>query len=122
MVNEQYSDPPFGLAGDYTSTGAPGSAVASPGSTQGAVIGSPVVSTPYASSQAAENMPRVPVTSGDTSGMSSDGPVPGTDPLTGLSLGEICGTGADGARVRDLNPTAQPVPPMAAQIAAALRP
>jgi hypothetical protein len=40
-------------------------------------------------------MPRLSVTAGDTSAMSSDAPVPpGGDPLTGLGLDFIASTGA----------------------------
>ena len=94
--NGQYSSPPFGLTGDYAFTGAPGSAGIQDrpaGTGGGAVIASPVVSTPYASSQLAANMPTVPVTQGDTSGMSSDSPVNG-GPLQPGPLDGYLATGA----------------------------
>lgn len=79
-------------------TGAPGSPGVQdspPGSGGGGVIASPVVSVPFASSQVAESMPRVPVTAGDTAGMTSDSPVPPSgDPLTGLSVADVTQTGA----------------------------
>lgn len=97
-LNAQYESPPFGLGGDYTSSGAPGSPGVqdSPaGSGGGSVIATPVVSAPYGSSQLPANLGRVPVTQGDTAGMTSDSPVPQTgDPLTGISLDAITSTGA----------------------------
>ena len=88
-------------------TGAPGSAT-NPDTTVGAVISSPVVSNPFGSSQAAENMPRVPVTTGDTCSLSSDAPVPPSgDPLTGLPLSFIAATGAgDGSAGHHNHPNA----------------
>jgi hypothetical protein len=98
--NLQYTTPGplFGGAQGYDSTGAPGSPGvqdAPAGSGGGGVIASPVVSVPFASSQLAESMPRLPVTAGDTAGMTSDAPVPVSgDPLTGLSLADVTQTGA----------------------------
>ena len=100
----------FGQDGsNYTSTGAPGSPVAAPESTQGPVVGSPAVLGPYQSAQLP--VTRVDVTAGDTSAMSSDGPVPSTgDPLTGLGLDFIASTGAGqgSTTARHPNSTARP--------------
>jgi hypothetical protein len=97
-LNQQYQAPPFGLSPAIGSTGAPGSPGVqdSPaGAGGGTVLASPVVSVPFASSQLPESMPRLPVTAGDTAGMTSDSPVPVSgDPLTGLSLADITQTGA----------------------------
>src|SRR5689334_10441525 len=101
-LNAQY-DPgstPFGLSQAIGSTGAPGSVPAvvdaPAGVGGGGVIASPVVSVPGASSQVAANMPAVPVTQGDTSGMSSDVPVypvPGVQGIDGyLDTGSGEGT------------------------------
>jgi hypothetical protein len=77
-LNAQYQSPPFGLAGDYSNSGAagsPGVTDSAPGVGGGAVIASPVVSAAFDSSQIASNMPTVPVVAGDTSGFSDDLPV-----------------------------------------------
>jgi hypothetical protein len=80
----------------WYSTGFPGSDspdVAS--ATHGPVVGNPIVSVPLASSQVPENMPRLPVTSGDTSGFSDDLPVhqdvltPPMSDVTGIGHGSI---------------------------------
>ena len=82
-------------AAAYASTGAPGSPGITAEMDAGPVVGRPVVSVPFTSSQVPENMPTVAVTSGDTCAMASDAPVPSTgDPLTGLTLGFIADTGA----------------------------
>jgi hypothetical protein len=70
--NGQYQSPPFGVGGDYASTGLGGTQGDTASQTEGPVVASPVVSTPFGSSQVAANMPRQAVTTGDTSGMSSD--------------------------------------------------
>jgi hypothetical protein len=94
-VNDQYMDPPFGLSPAIAQTGAPGSPGITAAETAGPEVGRPVVSVPGASSQVPESMPRLSVTAGDTSAMSSDAPVPpGGDPLTGLGLDFIASTGA----------------------------
>lgn len=80
----------------WYSTGFPGSpSPNTAAATAGPVVGNPVVSTPLASSQVPENMPRLPVTSGDTDGMSGDLPVrvtalcpPGAD-VTGIGKGRV---------------------------------
>ena len=94
--NGQYVDPPFGMLTGIASTGAPGMAGITAEMDAGGVVGTPIVSAPFASSQVPENMPRLPVTAGDTCSMSSDAPVPsgGGDPMTGLGLGFIAATGA----------------------------
>jgi hypothetical protein len=96
-LNAQYDagSTPFGLSPAIGHTGAPGSQ-SNPDASYGPVIASPVVSIPGASSQVAANMPRLPVTTGDTVGMSSDSvvPVPGGDPLTGLGVDFLASTGA----------------------------
>lgn len=51
---------------------APGSQGDSPGETFGPVVGTPVVSNLYGSSQLPQNRPTLPVTAGDSSSMSSD--------------------------------------------------
>jgi hypothetical protein len=80
-LNAQYSESGTQLVpGSYASTGAPGSpspvADAPPGVGGGAVIGSPeILTSTYASSQVPANLPRIPVTQGDTSAFSDDTPV-----------------------------------------------
>ena len=72
-LNDQYSAPLFGVLGTgFANTGFPGSQGDTAGQTEGPVVGSPVVSAPFGSSQLAANMPRQDVTTGDTSAMSSD--------------------------------------------------
>ena len=63
-------------ASAYASTGAPGTAGITAEMDAGPVVGLPVVSMPFTSSQVPENMPTVAVTSGDTCAMASDAPVP----------------------------------------------
>ena len=93
--NDQYGPASKFFAAVPQGTGAAGSSTPDPESTAGPVIGNPVVSVPYASSQVPANMPQQAVTSGDTSGMSSDSPVPASgDPLTGVSLADVTQTGA----------------------------
>lgn len=55
-------------------TGAPGSQGVVASDKAGPVVGNPVVSAPYGSSQLPENRPRLDVTAGDTSSMSDDMP------------------------------------------------
>lgn len=75
-------------------SGAPmGTAGISAGNTSGAVIGSPVVSAPYGSSQLPANRPTVDVRSGDTSGFSDDTPVH-TSPLLPGPLDDYLGAAA----------------------------
>jgi hypothetical protein len=75
-------------------TGAPGSQGIEASETAGAAVGRPIVSLPGFSSQLPEGMPRLSVTAGDTSAMSSDAPVPpGGDPLTGIPLSDIASSG-----------------------------
>jgi hypothetical protein len=71
-LNNQYSDRPYGLGGDYASTGLGGSQGDMASQTEGPLVGSPVVSAPFGSSQLPVNTPRLPVLAGDTSAMSSD--------------------------------------------------
>jgi hypothetical protein len=71
-LNNQYTDRPFGLPGDYASSGASGTAGVTAAATAGSLVGSPAVSVPFASSQVPGNMPRVSVYGGDTSGFSDD--------------------------------------------------
>jgi hypothetical protein len=95
-VNDQYlpGQAPFGLSAAIAQTGAPGSPGITAAETAGAEVGRPTVSVPGASSQLPESMPRVSVTAGDTSAMSSDAPVPpGGDPLTGIPLSDIASMG-----------------------------
>ena len=74
-TNSQYSSPGPLFAGQrFDSTGAPGSPGLDPDSTTGEVVGTPVVSNPYGSSQLPGNRPTLAVDSGDTSGMSDDVP------------------------------------------------
>lgn len=104
-VNEQYSNPAAQIVpGSYDSTGAPGSPGDSAGETSGPVVGSPVVSNPQASSQVPENMPRVSVTAGDTSGMSSDQAVQAS-PIT---PGPVAGYLSTGAGQGNPNPYRHP--------------
>ena len=97
--NPQYSDPgPMFGGGSYDSTGAPGSVgipVAGPGEGDGGVIGAPVVSNPYGSSQVAVNMPTASVTAGGTGSNSNNYVVPPAgDPMTGLTNAQVATTGA----------------------------
>ena len=102
---------------------APGSAGITAAENAGVVVGSPVVSSPFASVQVPGNMPRLDVLSGDTCAMSSDAPVPaGGDPMSGLSLAQVTQTGAGQGSPRDLSPTTASVPSLAAQAEAARRP
>lgn len=96
-LNAQYDHPSalFPGSGSYASTGAPGGDGDTAAETSGPVIGSPAVSTPYASSQIPGNMPHVDVTSGDTSGMSSDSPVGDHfSTLSGRPAADYLNTGA----------------------------
>src|SRR5712692_9572712 len=86
---------------DSRSMTAPGTDGLSASDTFGPVVGDPVVSVPFASSQPAEGRPRLEVTSGDTSGMSNDDAVPEPSlflPVTGA--GET-GAGRGAARQGD---------------------
>jgi hypothetical protein len=101
-LNDQYGMPLFGVTGNYVNTGFGGSQGDSAAETEGPVIGSPVVSSPLGSSQLAVNTPRLDVTAGDTSGMSSDtavgdnfpklagGPVAGMT-VTNIGTGHVGG-------------------------------
>ena len=108
--NGQYIDPPFGMSTAIASTGAPGSAVPGPEVTAGPVIARPAISMPFTSSQVPENMPTVPVTSGDTCSMSSDAPVPAAGDWTGVPQAFIDGTGAGEGHGHTVHPnsTARP--------------
>jgi hypothetical protein len=80
--------------GVYYSTGLDGSAspdVAS--ATAGPEVGRPVVSAVYVSSQLPEGRPTLPVTSGDTSGMSDDQPVHESALLPGAAYAAETGIG-----------------------------
>jgi hypothetical protein len=94
MTADQYTDPPFGLSKAIAQTGAPGSPGVQASQTFGPVIGNPVISLPGFSSQLPEGRPTLPVAAGDTCSSSADAPVPGMDPLTGLSLADVTQTGA----------------------------
>lgn len=94
--NQQYSSPPFGLSGDYGSTGAPGSVGVTAAATAGPVVGTPQVTSVWQSVQAAPP-PEVPVHSGDTSSFSDDTPIHQSpllpsDPAAYLSTGAGMGT------------------------------
>jgi hypothetical protein len=91
----------FGMdAVPYASTGAGGSPGDTAAQTGGPVIGSPVVSAPYGSSQLPANMPRLDVTAGDTSGMSSDQAVGDNfAELSGADRGAMSSTGAGAGSV-----------------------
>lgn len=121
-VNDQYrpGQEPFGMGG-VASTGAPGTAT-NPDTSVGAVVGSPAVVVNYASSQAP--IAHVDVLAGDTCSLSSDAPVPVSgDPMSGLTLADVCETGAGlGHAGGPGNPTAVGVPSLVAQAAAARRP
>lgn len=108
--NGQYADPPFGMSTGIASTGAPGSVVPGPEVSGGPVIARPAISMPFTSSQVPENMPTVPVTSGDTCSMSSDSPVPAAGDWTGVPQASIQGTGAGSGSTttRHPNSTARP--------------
>jgi hypothetical protein len=88
-------------------TGAEGTPGVTAAQSSGPVLGSPVVSNPFGSSQVAANLPTAQVVSGDTCSSSADGPVPPAgDPLTGISLDAICSTGAGRGSLRDSHPNA----------------
>lgn len=99
--NLQYTDQSKFFAGAPPGTGAPGSPGVQdspPGVGGGAVIATPrILSSPYSSSQAEGNFVSIPVTQGDTSGMTSDNPVgavPGVAGTEGyLSTGAGQGSG-----------------------------
>ena len=93
-------------------TGAPGSSGITAEMDAGPVVGRPVVSALFMSSQVPENMPTTTVSAGDTCSMSSDAPVPsGGDPMTGLKLDFIASTGAgQGHVVGAGNPNSQSRP------------
>jgi hypothetical protein len=75
-LNAQYDSAGAQIVpGSYASTGAPGSPGEPDEAHQGSLIGSPVVSAPYGTSQLPANMPSVDVYQGDTSGFSDDNPV-----------------------------------------------
>ena len=94
-LNAQYDNPPFSMSGGIGSTGAPGSPGDTVEQTGGPVIASPAISIPFASSQIAANRPTVPVTSGDTSAMSSDQPIGDNFTLiSGASADAMSATGA----------------------------
>jgi hypothetical protein len=124
-VNDQYRPgmTPFGTSEAIAHTGAPGTPGITAAESAGPVVGTPVVSDGWASAQVPANLPTVEVLAGDSSGMSSDAPVPaGGDPLTGLGLDAIASTGAGSGSVQGAgNPNAQPVGSLAAQIQAARR-
>jgi hypothetical protein len=80
--------------GAYYSTGLDGSSspdVAS--ATAGPVVGTPVVSSVYVSSQLPEGQVTLPVTSGDTSGFSDDQPVHASPLLPGAAYAAETGIG-----------------------------
>ena len=94
----------------------PGQQMSSPGSqgdaastSCGPVVGDPVVSSVYLSSQLPEGRPRQPVRSGDTSGMSSDTAVPQPLPFVGLMGGDTTGAG-DGQVVAGPHPNSNGMP------------
>jgi hypothetical protein len=90
-VNDQYSNPPFGLQGDYTSSGAEGSQGISAAQDAPALMTVPVTPSPYWSAQLGD-MPSATVSVGDTSAYSSDDPTP-VNPL----LPDADGASATGA-------------------------
>jgi hypothetical protein len=105
-VNGQYSDPPFGMSQSIAHTGATGSEGVTAAQSSGPVVGSVMPrSVMFAPST---SIPEVQVVSGDTCSSSADGPVPPSgDPMTGLSLAQICETGAGAGTVHGAgNPTA----------------
>jgi hypothetical protein len=73
-LNAQYADKPFGLGGDYLSSGAPGSPGVTVSDPDATVATVPVHSSPYWSAQA-DPAPDVTVGVGDTSGFSDDTPI-----------------------------------------------
>ena len=105
-VNDQYSNPPFGLGGDgFVSTGAPGSGDGVPESSRGPAVGTVPVTPVYGSSQVPQ--PSATVYAGDTAAFLNDGPVPASgDPLTGLSLAQVTETGAGQGHAYSRNPNA----------------
>jgi hypothetical protein len=96
-VNDGIGNPvqdPFPGIAIPGSTGADGSPGDTSSQTTGVIIGSPVVSAVYESTQA-EPLPRVDVLTGDTSGASSDSPVGDNfTELSGVQAGDMLKTGA----------------------------
>ena len=92
-LNAQYSGEFFPGLSAGTGSSAPGSQGDTASETGGTEVGSPVVSVPGASSQVPASMPRVSVTSGDTSGMSSDQAVQAS-PITPGPVDAYLTTGA----------------------------
>lgn len=99
-LNAQYTADPQFVAGEYGMTGLGGSpSPNTAAATAGPVLAQPVVSTPLASSQLPENMPRVPVTSGDTSGFSDDQPIHSSPLLPDAAQAAVTGIGHGGSIV-----------------------
>lgn len=74
-------------------TGAAGSPVPGPETSEGPLLATVPVTIPGASSQFGADM--VAVTAGDTCSASADAPVPASgDPMSGLSLAQVTETGA----------------------------
>ena len=121
--NLQYTDQSKFFGGNgaaYASTGAPGTEGITAAESAGPVVGSPVISAPFGSSQVPANMAHVDVVSGDTSAFSSDRPVnPG--PLLPDWQGASV-TGAGSGSPHDRHPNAVTVPSLAAQAENARRP
>jgi hypothetical protein len=86
-------------------TGAPGGTGVSASDTSGPVVGTPVVSNPYGSSQVPANMPRVAVHSGDTSGMADDSAAGVSAIAPGPQDGYLA-TGAGQGGSHDVHPNA----------------
>jgi hypothetical protein len=105
-VNDQYRP---GASKFFTTvpetTGAAGSQGAMV--SEHAPLATVTVTDVYGSSQTAQ--PSALVGVGDTNAMPGDAPVPaGGDPLTGLSVADVCDTGAGHGSLRDLSPKARP--------------
>jgi hypothetical protein len=90
------------------STGASGSTGVTAGETAGGVVGTPVVSVPFATSQLPAMRPTIEVLSGDTSAFSSDNPINGgplqPGPLSGP--GSYIDTGAGSGSGHSPHPNA----------------
>jgi hypothetical protein len=92
--NQQYSDPPFGLAGDYASTGAPGMAPPYPVPGIEGTTASSALVTPFASGY--QNADRVPVGADDSQVPAQTDLYAGSDadPLSGMAGNAVGYTGA----------------------------
>jgi hypothetical protein len=119
MIMASYDQPGFnsplpgnpGFDAHDSAMTAPGSQGIKASDNFGVVIGNPVVSAVGVSTQSPQGQQTVAVQAGDALGMSSDSVVPpsGGDPLSGVPLDFVAGTGAgEGHVVTPRHPGARP--------------